>query len=671
MSRIGIRMPLAGRFTLTFSFLLLAIFSIVAILTEQRLIASTHEQAELRAAEFARSISAMASPALMSYDYVTLQQIADDAQSEPGIEKITILDKEGMIAGSSGHRELVGQPPDDPLLLRGVVAPEPFDVTGTNEERGSFLERIQPVMGSGGTRWGTVCVSLSLRSVQAYVWETRSVVIAFAIVGMLISLAASHLLARRITRPLGVLIRQADGLARGEWQADVKIRTGDEIEKLADQFAQAAASLDHRTKELVRARDELEALNATLEEKVRERTDQLVESREKYRLLIEATPDPLCLVQNGRFHFANRAFLETFGYTGEQVLAEGFSLDRILHPDFVRVANEMIHQAERTGEAIDSDWVAIGRGGRNLDYTVRGRVFPYQEGQAVELIWLDLTDKKRLLRQMVLNERLRAVGEMTAMVAHNFNNLLAVILGRTQLLQSRVKEPSVRRGLDLIRTAAIQGSEIVRKIQEYSGESSEIQVREVNVVAIMRDVVAYLGNLWRVTRSPGAAPVTMELDAEPVPPILGSETQLIDTFKHVVTNAAEAMPEGGTVRIAIRSDAGMVRVSVEDSGVGMTADARRRAFDPFFTTKGSHARGLGLTASYGIIQKHHGKIDLKPREEGGTVVEILLPIQQSSVTPDHRTLAARIVLLSEEQEAAQRLIQKLRKRSAETTEEAA
>jgi PAS domain S-box-containing protein len=499
-----------------------------------------------------------------------------------------------------------------------------------------------------------------LRDLQGEALVTRTIVLLFAGIGTLISIGASILLARRITRPLRLLVRQADGLARGEWDPSARIETGDEIETLAAQFAAAAESLDHRTKELVRARDELAGLNATLEEKVRERTNQLVESREKYRLLVEASPDPLCLVQDGRFRFANRAFLETFGCSEEEVLSDAFTFDRVLHPDFVRVATEVIAQAEARGEPIDTDWIAIGREGRSLDYTVRGRVVAYQDGPAVELLWLDLTEKKRLLRQMVQNERLRAIGEMTGMIAHNFNNLLAVILGRAQLLQSRSADPTVKKGLEIVRTAATQGAEIVKKIQEYSGESTEMQFREVNVAAVMRDVVAYLDNLWRVTRTPGIAPVAIELTAEPIPPILGSETLLNEVFKHVVMNAAEAMPGGGTIRVAVRPEEEMVRVSVEDSGVGMAPEILRRAFDPFFTTKGSRARGLGLSASHGIVQKHRGKIDIRAREEGGTLLEILLPVHRPVASPDHPSAASRLVLLSEEQEEARRMMMKLR-----------
>jgi signal transduction histidine kinase len=116
---------------------------------------------------------------------------------------------------------------------------------------------------------------------------------------------------------------------------------------------------------------------------------------------------------------------------------------------------------------------------------------------------------------------MRAIGEMTAMVAHNFNNLLAVVLGRTQLLLARTETPAMKRGLEIIRTSALQGGEIVKKIQEYAGGSSDLPFREVNVGTILRDVANYLENLWRVTRSPGAGPVQISIDRT-VPPVVGS-----------------------------------------------------------------------------------------------------------------------------------------------------
>jgi PAS domain S-box-containing protein len=657
-------MPLATRMTLTFGALILVMSFAVSVVVDRQLTRSTRKQVELRTAALARSLSVLCAPYLMSYDYVTLQQIADDALREPDVTEVVILDKEGLIAGISGQRQLVGQRAEDPISLRGQIAPESFVVEDTDAQSQKRLIQVEPVVGSGGeTRWGSLRVAVSLRGVQQEAQAIRTDVLIFAMLGFLLAFGASHVVARRITRPLTRLLDGAEGLARGRWDSSLRIRTGDEIEVLSDRFRQAADSLERQRNDLIRARDDLQRLNATLEQKVVERTAQLVESQEKYRLLVEASPDLLCLLQGGSFRFVNRAFLETFGYTEEQVTASDFGIDRVVHPDFARAAVEGLGHTEATGEPLDVDWVGIGRGGRTLDFEVRGHRVTYQGESAVELLWIDLTDKKRLMRQLVQNERLRAIGEMTAMVAHNFNNLLAVILGRTQLLLARTDSPALKRGLEIIRNSSLQGGEIVKRIQEYAGGSTDLPFREINAGTILRDVATYLENLWRVTRSPGAGPVQIELSIEPTPPVVGSETLLADVLKHILLNAAEAMPGGGVVRASVRSLRESVMIRIEDSGAGMTADVRRRAFDPFFTTKGPHARGLGLSASYGIIQRHRGRIDLRPLEEGGTAAEIFLPVHRVNRPTTLSTIDSKIVFRTEEQEAARRLLESLRDRA--------
>ncbi len=129
-------------------------------------------------------------------------------------------------------------------------------------------------------------------------------------------------------------------------------------------------------------------------------------------------------------------------------------------------------------------------------------------------------------------------------------------------------------------------------------------------------------------------------------------------------NAAEAMPTGGVVRVEVGTVEGMVRVTIADSGCGMTPDVRRRAFDPFFTTKGLHTRGLGLSVSYGIMQRHRGRIELRPIEEGGTLVEVLLPAHQAIDAGSHPAADSPVVFMSAEQATARRLLQSLRNRIA-------
>ncbi|MBM3287000.1 MAG: PAS domain S-box protein [Candidatus Eisenbacteria bacterium] len=619
----------------------------------------------------ARNLAVVSTPHLMAYDYVTLQQMAEDAVQEPDVLQLLIIDKEGLIAGITGERERVGRRAEDSISLRGLAAKGAFSALENDGRGGARLVRIEPVLESaGGSRWGTIQVAVSMERVLAEAQMIRVVILLFALLGFACAFGVSQLIARRITRPLTTLPEAAEGLVHGEWRPSLAIRTGDEIEMLAERFGQTAERLDRQRSDLIRARDDLRDLNASLEEKVRQRTLQLEESREKYRLLVEASPDLFCLLQGGRFKFVNRAFLGTFGYTDEQVANDTFGLERVVHPDFTRIALDSVAETERSGRQIDADWVGIGRGGKTLDFQVRGHRVSYHGAAAVELLWIDLTERKQMTRQMVQAERLSAIGEMTAMVAHNFNNLLAVILGRTQLLLARADSADVRKGLEVIRASAIQGGEIVKRVQEYAGSTNDLPFREVNASTVLREVVGYLENLWRVTRSPGAGPIRVEVQAEEVPTVDGSETLIAEVMKHLLLNAADSMPGGGTIRASVRPLLESVLIQIEDSGVGMTAEVRKRAFDPFFTTKGPQARGLGLSVSYGIVQRHRGRIDVWAREEGGTVAQVYLPVQRASRPTRAPQVGPEFVFRTEEQETARRLLQGLRDRTAEIPERA-
>ena len=315
---------------------------------------------------------------------------------------------------------------------------------------GPVIECSAPVRvgGAEGERWGTVRVGLSLKPVQREMMVARVSLLLAVFCGVLAAVFASHTLARRITRPLAHLVDAATEMERGRWNREFSIRTGDEIEELAGRFARAAGSLDRQKKELLAAKEELTALNATLEEKVQRRTAELADSREKYRLLVEGSPDAFVLLEQDRIAFANRAFLKIFQYPADSGVLENLLWTQVIHSDFHRAARDHIRRAEESLGDFHAELIGQTRAGRPVELEVRGRGVKFRGGIAVELVLADVGEKKRLLRQVVQHERLRAMGEMTTMVAHNFNNLLAVVLGRSQLLLRKTDDPEVREGLE-------------------------------------------------------------------------------------------------------------------------------------------------------------------------------------------------------------------------------
>jgi PAS domain S-box-containing protein len=482
--------------------------------------------------------------------------------------------------------------------------------------------------------------------------------------GIMAAVYAAHTLAGRVARPLHRLVDAATELERGNWDPDFSVRTGDEIEELAGRFARAAQSLDRQKRELLAAKEELTALNATLEEKVHRRTAELAVSREKYRLLVEGSPDAFVLLEEDRLAFVNLAFMRIFEYPPDTSVLETLRWTQVIHPDFHRVARDHFRKAEEDLCEFRAEMIGQTRAGKPVELEVRGRGVRFRGGTAVELVLADVGEKRRLLRQVVQSERLRAMGEMTAMVAHNFNNLLAVILGRTQLLLHRESSAELKGSLELIQSSAMRAGEMVRQLQEYFGEQVDLRFTEVDVNSIIREVAVYLETLWRTAREPGAPTIAVKLDLAPIPAVRGADPLLQDVFRRILANAAEAMPKGGQIRVHTEANDTSVLIRVEDDGVGMSPETLRRAFDPFFTTKGSRTRGLGLSASFGIIQRHEGRIEVHSEVGQGTRVEIILPTQ---------TAAQRIVCLpgsKPDQQPAAPAVQHDQRQSTDNTGEA-
>ena len=277
--------------------------------------------------------------------------------------------------------------------------------------------------------------------------------------------------------------------------------------------------------------------------------------------------------------------------------------------------------------------------------------------------------------QAVQTAKLGALGQMAGGVAHDFNNLLAAILGRAELLQRRTSDPLVVQGLKIIQGAALDGAETVRRILGFARAKGEEQAEPVEIASLLQQVVEIARPRWKDEAQARGAFINVALALEPVPPVRGNAAELREVFLNVLLNAVDAMPAGGTVTLGVRSpeagdgaDAGVEAVEcfVRDTGVGMSAEVRRRAFDPFFTTKGARGTGLGLSVVYGIVSRHGGRVRIDSRENVGTTVTLHLPVFSGRpAVPVQEpgpveTGSARILVVDDEEVLAQMLADILR-----------
>jgi signal transduction histidine kinase/DNA-binding response OmpR family regulator len=272
---------------------------------------------------------------------------------------------------------------------------------------------------------------------------------------------------------------------------------------------------------------------------------------------------------------------------------------------------------------------------------------------------------ERSQAHLVKTERLRALGEMAAGVAHDFNNLLSVILGRTELMLRRARDPGVARDLEAVRRAAQDGADTVRRIQEFTRTRRTRAFERVDLGAVAREVVELTHPRWE--QEGQSRGVHYEFTVEGLaPPVAGRPEELREVLTNLLTNAMDAMPDGGRCHVRLHGDEDWAIVSVQDTGVGMGEEMRRRVFEPFFTSKGPRGTGLGLAVSWGIVTRHGGTIEVDSVPGQGTTFVVRLPIPVTlpdavtgvSVPPPSGT--ARVLIVEDEPEVQAVLADMLR-----------
>jgi signal transduction histidine kinase/CheY-like chemotaxis protein len=244
---------------------------------------------------------------------------------------------------------------------------------------------------------------------------------------------------------------------------------------------------------------------------------------------------------------------------------------------------------------------------------------------------------QRAQAQLIQAERLRALGEMAGGVAHDFNNLLSVVLGQGEFVAAKLgggKMPlrEVRQRLGIIRQAALDGAETVRRLMEFTrGAARDSEAQTTGVVALFTSVLAAAQPRWKDEANVRGREIEVVTDFQDVPPVLVSPAELREVLLNLVFNALDAMPEGGRLTLACRADRDRAYLSVADTGSGIPNHVLPRIFEPFFTTKGPQSSGLGLSVSYGIVHRHGGDLDVESRPGQGTVFTIRLRLAQAGM----------------------------------------
>lgn len=346
----------------------------------------------------------------------------------------------------------------------------------------------------------------------------------------------------------------------------------------------------------------------------------LRQSEERYRRLIVVSPYAVVVNRGNRVLFANDQALRLFGAVkAEDIL--GKSPLELFHPDchalFRERLNELI-EGSSTISAVEEKVVTLDGG--IVEVEVSGVRFVDEEGPAILLMFHDISERKRLQEQLRKTERVAELGTLASGMAHEIGTPMNVILGRAEYLMERVNDESVKKGLQTIISQVERITRVMNQLLAFARRKAP----ERGPLA-MKDVVISSVEMFQERLAKSLVQVEMTFD-EQCPKVQGDPDQMSQVVINLIMNAVHAMPEGGTLRIALAAEKEKVKLTVADRGIGIPQEALTKIFDPFFTTKEfGKGTGLGLTVVKGIIEEHQGSIAVESEEGKGTTFTVMLP----------------------------------------------
>jgi len=235
-------------------------------------------------------------------------------------------------------------------------------------------------------------------------------------------------------------------------------------------------------------------------------------------------------------------------------------------------------------------------------------------------------ERREIEQKFQQAEKIRALGEMSGGVAHNFNNVLSAILGRAQLLKRDITAPDILHGLEVIEKAALDGAATIKRIQEFTRVRTDQKFDTIDINETIRDSIKFTRTRWQDEANEKGLKINITTKFNQDPQVKANAPEMREVFTNLILNAVEAMPESGNITIIIDIISDHVKITIQDEGTGMDEEILKRVFDPFFTTRGVNGTGLGLSVTYGIIYRHNGEISIQSEPGVGTTVTINLPL---------------------------------------------
>lgn len=378
--------------------------------------------------------------------------------------------------------------------------------------------------------------------------------------------------------------------------------------------------------------------------------DKIGEREQRLSTLMQNIPGMVYRCANDRdwtISFVSEGCLKLTGYEpADLIQSTRISYNDLVHvEDRERIWNEVQHAlARREPFTLQYRIVTVTGEVKTVQEHGQGIFAPDGEIVALEGVITDISDQVRLEEQLRHSQKMESIGQLAGGVAHDFNNMLTAIIGSAEIIMMGLDEGHrLLKFADTITKAASKSAELVRKLLLFSRKAPH-DMLPVDINQLLGETISML------ERSIDKRIEIVTDITAPDAKIIGDAGQLDNAFLNMLLNARDAMPEGGTLRIATRHchideffarqigfaviPGEYIEVTIADTGTGMTPDVLEHIFEPFFTTKDvGKGTGLGLAAAYGTFKEHGGTIRVYSEPEQGSTFKVFLPLGTTAAPP--------------------------------------
>ena len=362
---------------------------------------------------------------------------------------------------------------------------------------------------------------------------------------------------------------------------------------------------------------------------------KLKEAHDFMNKIIQSSPNPIMASDlKGNIIVWNRAAEKTLGYTASETIGK-MHITRIYPEGVAKKIMKMIRSPDHGGAGMlrAHPMLYVRKDGAIIDGMLSAAMIYDDEGSEVATVgsFVDMTERIEMERtlhdtqqQLLQSEKLAAMGRLTSQLAHELNNPIYGIMNTLELLKSEIKPDNRRRKLlEMSLSETERLADMLKKMLTFSKPDQEVK-DAADINTIIEEMIV----LHEKMLQENSIKVRSELE-ENLPEVYISKNQMRQVILNMISNARDAMPEGGSLTFSTRREKDMVAIDVTDTGQGISEENVNRIFDSFFTTKDSvKGVGLGLSVCYGFVREHGGDIKVKSRLGEGTTFTITLPVHR-------------------------------------------